>query len=140
MATYEKLIPIRFGHLDPAGILYYPRYFHYLHVAFEEFFGACAGVTYPDLLGVRKIGFPVVHAEADYRKGFVYGDVMRIEMAIVRVGHASMTFRYRARTADSDEVRAEAKVTTACVHMDDFRPMPIPDDLREAFERYRAED
>ena len=34
---YEAEVPVRFAEIDRAGIVYYPRWFHYLHVAFEEF-------------------------------------------------------------------------------------------------------
>ena len=43
-ATFSTDIPICFGETDPAGVVYYPRYFHYYHRAFETFFGACHGV------------------------------------------------------------------------------------------------
>jgi acyl-CoA thioesterase FadM len=37
MAFRSQLI-IRFGDIDRAGIVYYPRFLHYFHVALEEFF------------------------------------------------------------------------------------------------------
>ena len=48
--SHVVTIPIRFGHVDQARIVYYPHLFHYCHVAMEETFGAAVGITYADLL------------------------------------------------------------------------------------------
>ncbi len=37
---FRTPLVVRFGDLDPAGIVYYPRYGHLCHVAMEEFFAA----------------------------------------------------------------------------------------------------
>ena len=35
---FEFATPVRFADVDHAGIVYYPRFFHYFHMAFEELF------------------------------------------------------------------------------------------------------
>lgn len=133
MVPFTTSIPVRFGDIDHAGIVYYPRFFHYLHVAFEDFFEEHVGIAYADLLEKRKVGFPTVHADVDFRKPFVFGDVARVSMDVVRLGRSSMTIRYRIRKRGSEEIATEARVTTACVDMETFESRPIPEDLRAAF-------
>jgi len=36
--AFVSHLKIRFGDIDRAGIVYYPRFLHYFHVALEEFF------------------------------------------------------------------------------------------------------
>lgn len=140
MSAYETTVKVRFGDVDHAGIVYYPRLFHYLHVAMEEFYSERIGLPFPDLLDVRRVGFPVVRTEAEYKRPFRFGDVARVTIDFSRVGTRSMTMRYRVRRGDEAELAFTALVTTACVDMDTFRPIEIPEDLRRAFLAHQTTD
>ncbi len=48
--AFRSLLKVRFGDIDHAGIVYYPRFLHYFHVALEEFFGSRVGVDYSTLI------------------------------------------------------------------------------------------
>ena len=133
MASYETEIKVRFGDIDHAGILYYPRIPHYCHVALEEFYQDRVGLPYHELLDDRRLGFPTVRAEMDFAETFAFGDVARVEMTTVEIGNSSLRMRYRLRKKGEGRICAEAVVTTVCVNMDTFRPERIPDDLREVF-------
>src|ERR1051325_11642171 len=71
---FTTRITVRFGEADPAGLVYYPRLFHYCHIAFEEFFAARCGITYEQLLARERIGFPAVNVQAEFVAPLVYGD------------------------------------------------------------------
>ena len=54
MPPFSHTFPVRFADVDHAGIVYYPRFFHYFHAAFEEFFRRrMGGRAYVDLLDRR---------------------------------------------------------------------------------------
>ncbi len=133
---YRARIPVRFSEIDRAGIVYYPRFFHYFHIAFEEFFADHVGVPYHEMIDGRRLGFPTVHVECDYRVPLAFGDVLRVEVSVARVGSSSVDFRYRIRRGRSARVAAEAVVTVVCVDMDTFRPMPVPAFCRRVFLRH----
>lgn len=126
---------VRFGDVDRAGIAYYPRIFHWYHVAFEEWFEREAGIPYRALVEDRRIGFPAVRLEGGFSAPLRFGDDAEVAVAVERVGRSSADFRYRARNRTTGRDAAGALVTVACVDMDTFRPVPIPDDLRAAFLR-----
>lgn len=129
-------IKVRFADVDHARIVYYPRFFHYFHVAFEELFERGFGRSYPEVLDQENVGFPAVHTEADYRAPARFGDVLRIRVTCVRIGARSVTLRYRAsRAADGVEC-AEGRVTTACVDMRRFESMDLPERYRALFARF----
>jgi len=136
MARYTARIPVRFAEIDRAGIVYYPRFFHYFHVAFEEFFADRVGVPYNVLLDRDRVGFPTVHAECDYRAPLRFGDVLRVDVSVEKMGRSSVVFLYRLRRSARARPAAEARITVVCVDMDAFRPIPIPARCRKAFLRH----
>ena len=138
MAAYETTLEVRFGDIDHAGIVYYPRFLHYLHVAYEEFLVDRVGIPLHVLLDARRIGFPAVKAEIDFSSPLRCGDTARVAIDVVRLGVSSVTMRYRIRKNGEDAVATEGRITTVCVGMDDFRPRPIPDDVRAVLEDHQA--
>ena len=134
MSQFIKNISIRFGDIDQAGIVYYPRIFHYYHYAFEDFFEAAHGTPYPDWIHKRRTGFPTVHVEADFLCPLRYGDALDIAVTTPRLGRRSVDFHFQVRQAET--VAAWARVTKACVDMDELSPMDIPEDLRLVLQRY----
>lgn len=117
---------LRFGDVDSAGIVYYPRYLHYCHVAMEEFFAGALGVPYPRLLAEQRLGFPAVRAEVDFRRPLHYGDAIEIEVAIENVGASSLTFRFTFFKRGEDEPVAGARVVTVCLDLERFEKRPVP--------------
>jgi 4-hydroxybenzoyl-CoA thioesterase len=126
--------PIRFADVDHAGIVYYPRFFHFFHLAFEELFRQRMGArAYVNLLDERRVGFPAVRAEADYKSPLRFGDTAEIEVTVSRLGGRSITFRYRVwRAAEPDLPRAlaaEGLVVCAVTDLTRFVAVAIPDDV-----------
>jgi 4-hydroxybenzoyl-CoA thioesterase len=133
--TFVSRQPIRFADIDRAGIVYYPRFFDFWHRALEDFFNEDVGIMYHRLIDERRIGLPVVHVEADFRRPLAHGDVVAIELSVDRIGGKSVTIRYRMIRPSGDEA-AEGTITHACMNMDSYRAVPVPDDVRAAFARH----
>jgi 4-hydroxybenzoyl-CoA thioesterase len=139
---FRYTLRVRFDDVDHVGIVYYPRFFHYFHLAFEELFIARLGggaAAYRDLIENRHVGFPAVHSEADFKSPLRFGDMVEIELTAPHVGQKSITFHYTASKVDGNEhtLAAEGRVTTAVLDMQTFRSMTLPDDLRPMFEGLR---
>ena len=132
---FDTRIPVRFGDCDPAGLVYYPVLFHYCHAAMEEFFAARCGVPYPRLLSERRLGFPTVNVRAEFFTSFVYGDEAEVEVWASKVGRTSVTFEYRLRRASDHALCASATHVQVAMDLDSRRPVPLPEDLRRAFEQ-----
>ena len=135
--TFSTRIPVRFGDTDPAGLVYYPVLMHYCHAAMEEFFAARCGTSYAALVSGRRLGFPTVSVRADFSAPFVYGDEAEVEVWVSRVGTSSATFEYRLRRASTGETCATATLVQVAMNLDERRAVPVPEDLRRAFERSR---
>jgi 4-hydroxybenzoyl-CoA thioesterase len=136
---------VRFGDCDPAGIMYFPRLFELFHEAMESWFTDGLGLDYGDLILSRRIGFPAVHSEADFRAPCVLGDALVVLLRAGRVGRASIHLDYVVAGAHDPERDVRATGRTVCVVMDldpkdpsPRRAISVPEDVRTAIERFRS--
>ena len=130
--AFRTRVLVRFSDIDPAGVVYFPRFLHYCHTAMEDFFADELGMSYARLFAEQRCGFPAVHLDVDFRRPLRYGDTVEIEVEIVKVGRTSVTWRYTMRAGE--EIAAEVEIVTACIDLDRFRARVVPDWLVQAFE------
>ncbi len=135
--AYEKTFLVRFQHVDFARVVYYPRFFDYCHQVFEDFFADEVGVPYAQMLTERKVGYPTVHAEADFEAPLRFGDTVRVVMEATRVSDRSVTCRYRFFNGATPT--GTCTVVTAPIDMDSFKGVALPLDVKAAFERHRGD-
>ncbi|HUL31325.1 MAG TPA: thioesterase family protein [Thermodesulfobacteriota bacterium] len=134
---FKKGIKVCFGDIDNAGIVYYPRFLHYFHLAMEEFFSSEMGVDYANVLHQRKLSLPTVHVAADFRRRMRYGDQIHIEVRVIHIGQTSITWGYRGyRGASEEETVVEGQNVTVCVDPDTFEKIEVPEWLRRGLTDY----
>ncbi len=126
-------LDLRFGDCDPAGIVYFPRYFDFFHQAMETWFPAGLGFGYDEFVRVRKLGFPAVHSEADFERPSRFGEQIEIHQRVTRLGRSSLGFAYEVH--GGGQRRATGR--SVCVVMDLAPASPghgkavaMPEDLR----------
>lgn len=129
---YRTRHRIRFGDVDSARIVYYPRYFHFCHVAMEEFFREALGVDYATLIGEQHFGFPAIKVTSEFRRPLRYGDVAEIDVEIVTIGETSLTLRFTFRTPKNDAPAAVIEVVTVALDLTAFEKRRVPDWVRAA--------
>jgi len=135
--AFRKLIKVCFGDIDNAGIVYYPRFVHYFHLAMEEFFISEMGIDYSDVLHKRNVSLPTVHLEADFRRRLRYGDQINIEVRVINIGRTSIVWGYRGfRLVDEEEIAVEGHNVTVCVKTETFEKIDIPEWLRKSLTDY----
>lgn len=132
--SFRSQLKIRFGDIDRAGIVYYPRFMHYFHVALEEFFISELQIQYHEVVDKYRIGLPTLHLETDFRKPFSYGDDIEVEVTVKKIGSSSITFGYRVLKKGESEPRIVGHNVTVCLDMDAFKKINIPDWLRQRLE------
>lgn len=140
MPPFVAKLPVRFADIDHAGIVYFPRFFHFFHLAFEEMWRERLGArAYVSLLDDDRLGFPAVRAECDYRAPLRFGDVAEVELRVIRLGRTSVTFGYRVyRAADTAAdgtalprlLAAEGSTVSAIVDLSRFAAVEPPDSVR----------
>ncbi len=136
-------MPVRFSDIDHAGIVYFPKFFDYFHVAFEELFRQNLGPrSYADILDKQRLGFPWVKAHCDFKSPLRFGDTVEVCLWPTHLGRSSIRFGYRiSRQADPEDgvdihgqggrvVAAEGENTCVVTSLCTFRPVPLPDWLQ----------
>lgn len=135
MASYERRELVRFGHCDPAGIVFYPRYFEMLNACVEDWFTQGLGIDYAELLGPRRVGMPTVQLNTEFKRVSRMGDWLTQTLTLVKLGRSSLTLDLRFRGSDGDDERVAFQQVLVCTSLESHRPIPFPDDLRAALER-----
>lgn len=130
--AFETKIKVRFSDVDRAGIAYYPRVIHWLHVAFEDFWEEFIGVPYADVLERENLGFPAVDLKVEFVKPTRFGELLTVRVALEKIGRSSSTFRYDVLGPAGDE-RVRARVTVVCVALDVLKPVALPEKYRARF-------
>lgn len=131
MTPFETTLQVRFGHVDPAGIVYFPRIFDYLHDVFEEVWEEHVGTRYYHLLLEKHVGFPLVHSDVDFNHPLRFGDRPEVLVTCFKVGRSSLGLRYRIRKDDITCV--DARLVTVCVDTETMTTLEIPQEFRDRF-------
>lgn len=120
---------VLFKHCDPAGIVFYPRYFEIMNDCIEAFFTQV--VNWPFETLHRSGSVPTADIHTRFIAPSRHGDHLSIGLSLTRLGRTSMSYAMQGRCRD--EARFETAATL--VHVNTHgRPEPWPDDIRPKLE------
>ena len=132
MLVNRRNVRIEWGDCDPAGIVFYPRYFAMFDASTSYLFEA-AGWKKPDLLREFEIvGYPMVDTRAKFMLPSSFGDDITIETKIAAFRNASFDVEHRVfKPVGGGELAIEAFETRVWAgrHPDDpqrLKSRPIP--------------
>ena len=125
---------IEWGDCDPAGIVFYPRYFAMFDAATWVLFQAALGLYKPELLARFGIaGCPMVDTRARFLAPLSFGMETRIESRVTALGRSSFEVSHALFHGDTRAVEGEeTRVWTRRDPEDPrrLRATPIPDEVR----------
>jgi acyl-CoA thioester hydrolase len=113
---------------DAGGVVYHAAYLRFLERGRSELLRAL-GVEQRELAADRGIVFAIRRIAVRYLRPARLDEELQVLTRIGRLGPASARFLQAIERAG--EAIATAEVDAACLGADDFRPLPIPDDLRQ---------
>jgi 4-hydroxybenzoyl-CoA thioesterase len=134
MLVNRRVVRIEWGDCDPAGIVFYPRYFAFFDASTHALFEA-AGWKKPDLIReFAVIGYPIVDTRAKFLIASSFGDDIVIETRGTAFRNSSFDVEHKAfkPSPDGDKLAIEAFETRvwAGLHPDDpkrLKSRPIPE-------------
>ncbi len=135
--TTRKLI--RFQHCDPAGIVFYPRFFVLLHEMQEDFL---AHIGFPEHVMIAEgLGFPIVEMKTSFLGMCRHGDEITISLALTKLGNTSIAMHYEIHgaprgTGSANTLRLRAQSVVVCSRVPEGKSVPIPEKLRSALLPY----
>ena len=128
MTHYTLPLTVRFQHCDPAGIVFFPRYYEMLNLTIERFFEDEVGLSFHRMHLDEGLGVPTVRIETEFRAVSRLEDRLRIDLAIERVGGSSVRFHLAVRGEDG-ETRVETRHTLVAIDMATKRSTRWPEAL-----------
>ncbi|WP_149587177.1 acyl-CoA thioesterase [Tabrizicola flagellatus] len=124
--TYHRSIRVEFNHCDPAGIVFYPRYFEMMNSVIENFFRDVAGRTFGQMMTSRT-GVPTAAVETVFHAPSRLDDLLDWRLSVTRLGRTSVGIALQAH--GDGQHRLTSSLTL--VHINESgRPQPWPQDVR----------
>ena len=133
---YVHRAPVRFTHTDPAGYVFFPRFFEMFQAAVEDWFSSCLGLNYAEQILKHGIGFPTAHTECDFVRPCRLGETLELRLVLEKIGRSSLTLRFDGSVRGETRLRARSVLVT--IEMQYGRPQPIGVDLRARLQAYLA--
>jgi len=134
MFQNQRKVTIEWGDCDPAGIVFYPRYFAMFNASTDALFDAALGYgTFEMLKKFAIIGFPMVDTRAVFFAPSRFGDSVTIETKVVELKRSSFKIEHQlfsssgARAIEAFETRVWAAVDPQ--NPDKIMGQPIPDEV-----------
>jgi 4-hydroxybenzoyl-CoA thioesterase len=135
-AAWRTRHTVRFAHCDPAGIVFYPRYFEIAHDAKEAWFREALGIPFQQYVGAQGRGLPIVRLDAQFFAPSRHGDELDIAVVVAHLGRSSLHLHYAFACAG--EPRVAIRTVIVQTDLRTGRPVPIDGVLRERIEALRA--
>ncbi len=142
---YRHRRRVQFSETDLAGIVHFANFFRYMEEA-EHAFYRSLGFSVHGTVGREgddPVGWPRVHASADFRKPLKFEDEFEIELLVAAVRPKTIDYQFRFFAVGGDELLATGKFTVICVRFDQeagrMRAVGIPEAIRSQIEVAPAE-
>lgn len=128
---YSRDMRVEFNHCDPAGIVFYPRYFEMTNSVIENFFADVVGRSFSRIHLTDGNAVPTVRLATEFRTPSRLGEVIRFTLTVREVGRSSLTLALSADCGGEHRFRSDHVL----VWVAGGRAASWPDDMRAALER-----
>ena len=139
---YQRAIEVRFPDTDAMGHVNNSNYLTYIEAARLGYFETVMGRPLPLATHGASESMILAEARLTFRSPAYYGETLTVEARVGRIGRTSFTQEYRITASESRYGRARlVAVADAVQVMYDYaaeRPIPVPDELAVAFERFEG--
>lgn len=129
-----RTVHIEWGHCDPAGIVFYPRYFEIFDASTSALFERALGITKFEMIKTMEFtGWPMVQTQARFIKPTRFGDDVTVETSI-KFGRASFEIEHKlSLNGDLCVECSEKRVWTRRDANGALKSLPIPEDVLAKF-------
>lgn len=133
--TNSRKVRIEWGDCDPAGIIFYPRYFEIFDASTAALFERALGLTkFQQLKTFSFAGYPLVRTRAKFIRPTRFGDDVVVDTTVI-FGRSS--FQIEHRLSLDGETCVECSETRVWVVRDAttgaIKSQPVPEDVLAKF-------
>jgi 4-hydroxybenzoyl-CoA thioesterase len=129
---------VRFEHCDPAGIVFYPRYFEMLNACIEDWFEDRLGHSFGAIHVEGGHAVPTARCEVRFTAPSRIGDPLALTLRAQRLGRSSLDLSIDV--ASGAQPRLHADFTLVHVSQSSGRAVAWPEPLRAAITRELEEE
>ena len=138
MLTNRKEIHVEWGDCDPAGIVYFPRFFEYFDACTNALFEKAGFQKAAMLKHYGLVGIPLIEASGQFYAPASFGETVSVETQIVEWGNSS--FRVEHRLYKGDVLAAEGRERRVWTVRDPqraggMRGEAIPQEVKDRFDQ-----
>ncbi len=127
---------IRFNHCDPAGIVFFPRYFEMMNRALEKFFTEILGKSFQDFMN-ENIITPTCHISSDFILPCRLEEKISIHLTLSKISRSTAYFNYEFEGEDGGK-RLNIKQIIVMTDHQKMKSISIPEEIRKIMEEYLA--
>ena len=136
MPAFETVIPVRFDHVDPVGIVYYPRYFQMLAEVIEIWFEEALGINYRQFHIEEFRCIPLVDVHCRFIKPSWLTERLKFSLLVSRLGTRSMVLNINAFGGAERRLEADMTIIYAIRDGQKISSVDIPAEMRDRLELF----
>lgn len=128
-------ITVDWGDTDAGGLIYYPRFFHFVIVGLNDYFRHATDGKHP-METYRRDGYvlPAVEASASFYSPLRAGDEAVIETTVITSGTSSLTIAFSIARTSNEECVADGEVSFVFTD-ETFEVTPLPEEIHECIHK-----
>lgn len=125
---------ILFQHCDPAGIVFYPRFFEMINLTIERWFDKAIGYSFAQMHVADQTAVPTASVEATFNAPGKLGEEWQWHLTVERVGRTSVKVRVWG-THDA-QTKVESTMTLVHITKSTGRPIEWSSELKDKMTLY----
>jgi YbgC/YbaW family acyl-CoA thioester hydrolase len=127
---------VRWEDIDAAGIINYQAYLRFFGLAEVELFRSCE-LSYRTLFDDLNVWLPRVHVECDFFHPVTLDELLVVDAFFGHIGTSSIHLNFEVRRkSDPSTIVATGKYVLVTVKRGEFKPMPVPQQIRDRLAPY----
>ncbi|MEM1058663.1 MAG: thioesterase family protein [Verrucomicrobiota bacterium] len=109
---------VQFAETDMAGLMHFSNFFRLMESCEHAWFRSRGLSIHEADAGRGEIGWPRVHASAEYKAPLRFEDEVDIELRIAEKRAKTLRYAFTFRVPDGEAVIAKGEIVAACVTLD----------------------
>jgi acyl-CoA thioester hydrolase len=124
-------LPVRvyFQDTDAGGVVYHGSYVNFMERARTEWLRDVCGFSSGALMKEFGVVFVVRSMQVEYLKPALLDDMLEVTAQVKEIGRSRVTLKQTVQRGE--QLLTEAEVHLVCVALETFKPVSVPEVLRE---------
>jgi acyl-CoA thioester hydrolase len=128
---------VRYSEIDGQGVVFNAHYLTYFDVGHTEYMRAM-NYDYSQAVKDTGVDFHLAKATVEFKAPIYFDAEIDVCVRVSRLGNSSMTLVFEIYKTGTEELLASGENIDVCVHLENHKPVPIPDAFRKAMQDFEG--